>query len=222
VRELKSKVLVIAVALMAVAMLATPLVACVNAMPTIATVEFRSEVWGDLFNENEKERMGTVGNSSNILMHKINIIGNPPLLYIDPPDKPSVADALAARGGIELIITMGLDTYTLVGSVEQLLIHGMAKPPKGMNVNEKAIIRITANPGGGAPGGWDGSTLELSLVFTRSGGGKILGNRGTGIFENVQFRGTFSQLGTGVLIPPPPFEVTIYKVQWGTGEMMFP
>jgi hypothetical protein len=221
VREVKSKVLVIATALMAVVMLATPLVACVNAKPTIATVEFRSETWGDLPNPNEKERMGVVGNSTNILMHRINIIGNPPLLDFDPPPgSPTVADALAARGGIELNITMGSNTYTLVGSVKQLLIHGMARPGKGVMDNEKAIITILENPGGGAPDGWCESTLELSLVFTRSGGGKILGNRGTGIFKNVQFRGAFTQAATALFVPP--YGLAVYKVQWGIGEIMFP
>ena len=213
------KKLAVTFAMLLIATMVLPLAASVNAKPEFASVEFRMESWGDKDNPNEKARMGTVGNSTNILMHKINIVGNPPLLNFEPPPgSPTVADALAGRGGIELNITMGGNTCTLVGSIKQLLIHGMARPGKGMNVNEKATITITDNPGGGAPDGWDGSTLELSLLFLR-GRGKIAGNRGTGIFKNVQFSGTFTQAATSMFVPP--YGLLVYKVQWGTGEMMF-
>ena len=212
------KVLVIVLAL-AVAMLATPLVACVNAKPRIATVEFRSETWGNRDNPNPKYRLGPAGDSGVALMKQINIIGIPPLTDKTPPDMPSVADALAYRGGVRLVITEDSNTYTLLGTVEQLLITGMAKTDWGVVDNEKATITITENPGGGAPDGWEGSTLELSLPFIR-GEGKIVGNRGTGIFEKAQFRGTYSMVAGGLLIPPGI--PAVYKVQWGTGEIMFP
>ena len=212
------KVLVIVLAL-AVAMLATPLVACVNAKPKIATVEFRSETWGNRDNPNPKYRLGPAGNSGVVLMKQINIIGIPPLTDKTPPDMPSVADALAYRGGIRLVITEDSNTYTLLGTVEQLLITGVAHAVQSaLNDNEKATITITENPGGGAPAGWEGSTMELSLPFIR-GEGKIIGNRGTGIFEKAQFRGTYSMIGGVVFIPPGI--PAVYKAQWGTGEIMF-
>ena len=221
IESMNKKVLVIAVALMAVAMLATSLVACVKAKPTIATVEFRSETWGDLFNPNEKTKTGPAGNSSSILMKKINIIGNPPLTNMTPPsNKPTAADALVARGGFCINITQGSNTYTLLGTVEQFLITGLMKPQWGVIDNEKATVTITDNPGGGAPPGWDESTLELSILFNR-GEGKILGNRGTGIFKNALFRGTYSMNATTVFVPSL-MTVAVYKVQWGTGEITFP
>jgi hypothetical protein len=218
---MNKKILGIFVSLLVVAMLATPLVVCVNAKPTTATVVFRSETWGDLFNENEKEKVCTVGNSSNAVMKKINIIGNPPLTNMTPPlEKPSAADALVARGGFCINITQGSNTYTLLGTVEQFLITGHARPGLGLVDNEKATVTITDNPVGTAPSGWDGSTLELSIIWIK-GEGKILGNRGTGIFKNVQFRGTYAMYSAGVLVPSL-MTVAVYKVQTGTGEMMFP
>lgn len=206
---------------MAVAMLVTPLVASVNAKPRIATVEFRSELWGNRDNPNPKNRMGPAGDSDNTLMKQINIIGIPPLTDKIPGGDPlTVADALAYRGGVRLVITEDSITYTLLGTVEQLLITGMARSGWGLVDNEKATITITENPGGGAPEGWEESTLELSLPFVR-GEGKIIGNRGTGIFENAQLRGTYSMDGGVVIIPIPPF-LAVYKAQWGTGEIMFP
>ena len=219
-RELNRKILVIAVALMGVAMLTTPLVASVNAKPKIATVVFRSEIWGNRDNPNEKYRMGPAGDSGNVLMKQINIIGIPPLTDKTPPDMPSVADALAYRGGIRLVITKDSNTYTLLGTVEQLLITGVAHAVQSaLNDNEKATITITENPSGVAPDGWEESTLELSIIWVH-GEGKILGNRGTGIFENAQFRGTYSMAGGIVFIPPGI--PCVYKAQWGTGEIMFP
>ena len=215
---MNKKILMLTITLLAVAMLVTPLVASVNAKPKIATVEFRSEIWGNRDNPNEKTRMGVAGNSSNALMKQINIIGIPPLTNKTPPDMPSVADALAYRGGIRLVITEDSNTYTLLGTVEQLLITGMARIDWGLVDNEKATITITENPGGGAPDGWEESTLELSIIWTL-GKGKILGNRGTGIFENAQFRGTYSMAGGIVFIPPGT--IAVYKAQWGTGEIMF-
>jgi integrase len=45
-------------------------------------------------------------------------------------------------------------------------------------------------------------------------------HRGTGIFENAQFRGTYSLAATQFFVPSFG-TVVVYKVQWGTGEMMF-
>jgi hypothetical protein len=220
VKTVKRKFLV--VVLLTAVMLATPLVVCVNAKPATATVVFRSETWGDRDNPNEKNRMGVTGNSSNVLMKQINIIGIPPLTDITPPNQPTTADATAYRGGIRLEITEDSNTYTLLGTVEQLLVTAMAiKAGSGWGLvsNEKATVTITENPVGDAPDGWEGSTLELSIIMIR-GNGKILGNKGTGIFENAQFRGTYSLAATQFFVPSLG-TVVVYKVQWGTGEMMF-
>lgn len=219
---MNKKIFGIFVFILIVFMLATPLAACVTAKPTTAAVVFRSETWGDLFNPNPKMRMGFAGNSSNLLMKKINIIGNPPLNNMTPPsNKPTAADALVARGGFCINITQGTNVYTLLGTVEQLLITGVGHTGKNLlNDNEKATVTITGNPGGGAPPGWEESTLELSILWVH-GEGKILGNKGTGIFKNAQFRGTYSMNATSVFVPSL-MRVAVYKVQYGTGEIMFP
>jgi hypothetical protein len=218
---MNKKILLLTISILALVMLVTPLVVCVNAKPTTATVVFRSETWGDRENPNEKNRMEFAGNSSNVLMKQINIIGIPPLTNVTPPDQPTAADALVYSGGFCINITQGTNMYTLLGTVEQVLITGMAKYGTGWGLvsNEKATVTITDNPGGGAPPGWDESTLELSIIMVR-GKGKILGNRGTGIFENAQFKGTYSLAATQFFVPS--LGVVVYKAQYGTGEMMFP
>ena len=61
-RKLNRKVLGIAVVLLAVAMLATPLV---SAKPTIESVEFRIESWPYLSGDFSKSKSVTAGESGN-------------------------------------------------------------------------------------------------------------------------------------------------------------
>lgn len=208
------KILTISMTLFTSIMLIALLVESVPAKPTTATVEFRIETWGDINDPNPKMKNFIAGKSENSIMKMINIIGNLPLL---DGAAPTIPDFLIGRGGVQLIITPeGSAPYTLEGNVDQLIIT-FDMVGGGFLTTEKSTFTIKSVDGP-APDGAIDSTLELSL-HAKDGIGKIVGNRGTGIFEKTQFRGTY--IMTPTLVPLPSGAMAVFKVQAGTGEIMF-
>jgi hypothetical protein len=209
------KILTLSITIFTSIMLLALLVECVPAKPTTATVDFRIETWGDANDPNTKMKSFVAGESENTIMKMINIVGNLPLL---DGATPTVPDFLIGRGGVRLIIDPeGSAPYTLDGDVDQLLItFGIVSG--GALTTEKSTFTIKSVVDGQAPAGAIGSTLELSL-HAKDGIGKIVGNRGTGIFENTQFRGTY--IMTPTLVPLPTGAMAVFKVQAGSGELVF-
>ena len=212
---MKKKILTLSMTLFTSIMLIALLVESVPAKPTTATVDFHIETWGDVNDPNPKMKNFIAGESENTIMKMINIVGNLPLL---DEATPTIPDFLIGRGGVRLIINPeGSAPYTLEGDVDQLIIT-FSIVSGGALTTEKSTFTIKSVVDGQAPDGAIDSTLELSL-HAKNGIGKIVGNRGTGIFENTQFRGTY--IMTPTLVPLPTGAMAVFKVQAGTGEIMF-
>jgi hypothetical protein len=207
VKELKRKILGLALVIAMIAVLATPLAA---AKPTIKSVEFRIESWpaptgvGDY----SKLKAFPAGESGNSKMIKGPTMGVPPLLDDIPDSDPAVwvPYLMSAKGGVRLTID-GMGTRE--GIVEAMVIHDNTFADGSWSDSEKCTFTFAEG------------TLEISAKLFTNGMGKCVGTRGTGIFEEAKFTGTF--------------EVNLYwyylalydlwagfKIQEGTGELMFP
>jgi hypothetical protein len=213
VKEIKKKILVFAVALMAVVLLSTPLVAGVNAKPAVATVEFYSETWPRFGDLGEKMRMAYARKSNNLMIHRLSIFGSGNL--IDPEEMGDVnfpLDFVLGKGGVRLTIDDGVEEYVLTGSVDQVLLRGMITAGGGHVVHKTIWTILFA--GEGAPPLAVGSTLEVLGVSRPGGGLKAVGTRGTGIFEGAQFRGTYTSEIYN-------FGQVLFRMDTGSGEIKF-
>lgn len=215
---MKRKILGLAVVLMAIAMMATPLLASVNAKPTVATVEIYSESWPRVNDLGDKLRMGSAGKSNNTIIHALNIFGNGDL--IDPEEPPAginlPVDLVMGNGGVRLTINDGAKEYVLTGSMDQLLLQMMINPSGGQVVHKTTWTILDASEN--APDDAEGSTLEVLGVSQPGGGLKAVGTRGTGIFEGAKFKGTYTSqtfafaTGQGQVL---------FRIDTGAGELMF-
>jgi hypothetical protein len=206
VRKLNRKVLGIAVVLLAVAMLATPLV---SAKPTIESVEFRIESWPYLSGDFSKSKSVTAGESGNKKVIRIPTYGEP-LLVDDVPSTNPLDPTywfllfMAQREGVRLTIN-GDDP--MEGTVEQMALQTITFADGSWTASEKWTFTFAEG------------TLEVSAISHKNGMGKCVGTHGTGIFEGAEFTGTFDANRywyewTGVANVG-------FKIQEGTGEIMF-
>jgi hypothetical protein len=206
VKKVNRKVLVTFVVLMAAAMLATPLISCAAAKPTVKSVVFRLETWpaNPELADYSKFKYFECGESENVMLLRLPTDGVPPLLDFVPTLEQWNANPFLylEKGGIRLII----DGVPMVGVAEQMVIN--CRVGTGLD-DWDAAEKWTFTFAEG--------TLELSAVSTSDGLGTCIGTRGTGYFEGAKFMGTF----TSVLYPYDLYGTGVeLKVQVGTGELM--
>ena len=206
--------LLLIVLTLAVVLLATPLLASVSAEPkTVAAVAFRVETWpaDPAVADYSKFKFFTVGDSGAYKIIRLPASGHLPL--IDDgllPYDPSAYGKwmpLIGFGGVRL--TIG-EEEPIEGGVQQMIIHTNTFADGSGNAIEKWVFTFA-----------DG-TLEVSATMDRNSGGKCVGTHGTGIFAGAKFSGTFDAQMYGYVIPGPPPTGVIFKIQEGTGEIMFP
>ena len=201
---MNKKVLGIVVVLMAVSMLATPLI--VYAKPTIKDVDFRIEVWpaDPALSDWSKFKSFSAGESENSKFLIMPIIGMPPLI----DDIPSVDDFMAdpfAYLGVTGGVRFTIGTWEHEGMVEGMLIH-LNYYADGTH---KAIEQYTFTFDDA-----EESTLEILSLINRKGEGKLVGTRGTGYFEGAKFAGSYDKTEFYY-----PFGVAFVVLE-GEGEIM--
>jgi hypothetical protein len=203
---------------MAVAMLASPLVASVNAKPAVATVEIYCESWPNVNDLGDKLRLGPAGKSDNQMIHGLNIVGNGDL--IDPEEPPAginyPTDFLMGNGGVRLTINDGINEYVLTGRLDEVLLQMVNNPSDGQVVHKNTWTILSASEN--APDGAEGSTLEVLGVSQPGGGLTAVGTRGTGIFEGAKFKGTYASQTFPFMTPVGQI---LFRIDTGSGELMF-
>jgi len=191
---MNKKMLGIFVSLVVVVMLATPLVACVNAKPVVWSVEFSFSNLPDMAGDWSKFKM------------------------VETKSGPNKVDHIPTFGDdVVLVYNDGISDHTLNGEVTQMVITSklfLNDDPLRVMGNEKWIFTFDDA---------EASTLEISANFWMddmltqpNGGGKCVGTYGTGVFEGAKFKGTFDT----EMYPQP--SGAILKMQYGSGEIMFP
>ena len=206
------KVLGIAVLALAAVMLTTPLM--VSAKPTIKSVEFRIESWPDfVFGDWSKFKAFPAGVSGNLKLMKLPAYGTPPLID-DIPDPGNPAEWLPALlnawGGVSFSIEG--ETEDMVGTVLQWVIISNTFTDGSVSAVEKMTFTFDDPQG----------TLEISAHFDKDGNGMCIGTSGTGYFEGAKFTGTFTTIRTVYDLSMIGAEGNaIFKIQEGTGEIMF-
>ena len=244
---MNKKVLGIAVVVMAVAMLATPLFGAVLAGyggKNVATYEWEVQQWGlnrgnpphedTMVHEIEKK-------SGTMLVYKnIHTYGHPPLVNADPADPADDVNLPPPQkppatwnpkwddypnGGIRLTVTpAGEDPYTLIGSFEKVFLWIVYQPKGASQENAKWSFTITAVEDGDAPEGAEGSTMYGTLKKSPNSDVCVIkSTKGTGIFEGAFLRGTHST-SAGVVQESFPPSGTFALFTWaeGSGEIVFP
>jgi len=192
---MNKKILGVFVSLLAVVMLATPLVACVSAKPVVWSVEFSLTTLPDLLGDWSKFKM------------------------VETKSGPILVDHIPTIGEVELGIDDGVDDpYLMTGVVTQMVLTSklyLNDDPARVMGNEKWVFTFADA---------EASTLEVSANFwiddmfaiEPNGGGTCVGTYGTGVFEGAKFKGTFDT----IMIPQPGGG--ILKTQYGSGEIKFP
>jgi hypothetical protein len=190
---MKKKILGIFVSLLAVVMLASPLVVCVSAKPVVWSVEFSFSTLPDMISGDLSKFKMVETRSGLVKVDHIPTIGDD--LVLDYDD--------------------GTTQDTLSGEVSQMVITSklFEGDPFRVMGNEKWVFTFDDA---------EASTLEISAVFWMddmltqpNGWGKCVGTSGTGIFEGAKFKGTFD---TEMYIQLNG----ILKLQYGEGEIKFP
>ena len=206
--KVKRKIFGLALVIAMIAVLATPLAA---AKPTIKSVEFRIESWPAPLEIGDYSKMKEIpaGESGNSKLIRVPTRGVPPLVdYVPDANPPSVwmPLLLASSGGVRLDID-GMSTYE--GTVDQMVIHDNTFADGSWSAIEKWAFTF------------DDGTLEVSATMLRNGMGKCVGTRGTGIFEGAKFTGEFETVSNWYYLAGFDLEAC-FKIQEGTGEIMFP
>ena len=235
---MSKKVLVIAVALMAVAMLITPLIGAVQAGyggKNRAAFEWYVVQW-PLGRENapEDRMIHTIEKESGdmMVMQNLRTYGAPPVVQVQIVTMggyPVVVNPTWSdypNGGIRLTVTPeGEDPYTLVGSFEKTMLYISYKPKSGILENSRWSFEITAVEDGDAPDGAVGSTMYGTLKSWQGGSPmEIKSTKGTGIFEGAFLRGTHITQPGVVLenFPNPSSPFVLLSTSTGSGEIVFP
>lgn len=161
------KVSVIFVALMAVAMLATPLV---SAKPVVWSVEFSLETLPDLSEDADWSKYKEVVTKSGpVLVDQIPTIGTVVLGYND-----------------------GVSDHTMIGVVKQTVLTSklyIFDDPIKVFGNEKWTLIFDGGTLEVSANFWIDDLLNPP-----NGGGKCVGTHGTGIFNGAIFKGTFDTI----------------------------
>jgi hypothetical protein len=208
------KVLVIAVALMAVAMLATSLVGSGKKTPTIATFEVTLQTWGDReYNANPPTK--SYQTDEGMVIKNFRCHGIPPLIE----DLGSITSDDYPDGGIRLTIDVdGDDEYTLIGTMERMvkinIFYGFPAVT-GTYAVGKWTFEITAVEDGieNAPENAVGSTM--SGWYTVDNGNVYESTHGTGIFHGASM--VFSTAITPVMV-----DGELFAHETAAGDMLFP
>jgi len=233
---MNKKVLVIAVVLMAVAMLAIPLIGAVQAGyggKNKATFEWYVEQWP--LNRNNPPPEDTIAHiiekkDGTMYVYKnLHTYGEPPLVgnvYLYPNMPPTLWEPDwedYPNGGIRLTVTPeGEDPYTLIGSFEKTMLWIQYNPKSGMLENSKWSFTITAVEDGDAPDGAVGSTMYGTIKSWQGGSPMVIkSTKGTGIFEGAFLRGTHTT-SVGPVFEIIPISYVLFTWSTGSGEIVFP
>ena len=224
--------------LMAVVMLATPMLVAVQAWhggKNVATYEWEVQQWPLLRNDPPPEDLmihEIEKESGTMLVYQnIHTYGEPPLvdnINLPPPQKPPATwnpkwDDYP-NGGIRLTVTpAGEDPYTLIGSFEKTMLWIVYQPKGATQENSKWSFTITAVEDGVAPAGAVGSTMYGRLQKSPNSNGCVIkSTKGTGIFEGAFLRGTHTT-SFGVVHEsfPPTGTFALFTWAEGSGEIIF-
>ena len=216
VRELNRKVLVIAVFLMAVAMLATPLVGIGKKTPTLAPFEVTFQTWPDLdwvANPPYKDYLTDEGRE----IKNLRCIGEPPLIE----DLGAMTLADYPHGGISLTINVGtVKEYTLIGTVERIIkftiFYGWPAVTEAYAVGKWTFEITDVESGvGNAPENAVGSTMSGWYTLDTAGAGEIYeSTMGTGMFHGASMVVSLSTI-------PVFVEGVLFAHETGEGNMLF-
>jgi hypothetical protein len=230
---MNKKVVVFAVFFLAVAMLATPVMAVGGGAllnrPTFATYEYSIEVWSVPADEaalygyeafvghkvSGWKNVMTYGGAYHGELFDHDLGPDYPFVetYIPIPDS-DLTGVLASdwgKGGIKLTLTIGENDYELVGTVTKFMPL-VASYEHGMFVNAEWTFTIV-DLGDAAALGAVGSTLE-GWTMNKNGNFVVHSTDGTGFFEGAKLRGTQTSIAHPVL----PFTGSLFTVEtgWGT------
>jgi hypothetical protein len=244
VKTVKRKVLV--AVLLAVVMLATPLIGAVhagNGKKTRATFEWLVEQWPlDLMGAGDDTRSKTT-KKGDWIVKNVYTYGEGPVVEVAWVTIPGLGNIVTnpaswanyPDGGIRLTIDDGTNEYSLVGNFEKVELVFMQKnktDPDKRGILEVSkwsfeITDVEEVMAGQAPAGAVGSTMSGTLRGSGGGGvmEQIIGNHGTGIFEGAVLWGTQTIMGGAVLEDPSdPSNMNYMLYSWadGSGEIMLP
>jgi hypothetical protein len=218
------KVLVIAVFLMAVAMLATPLLGSGKKTPTVAPFEVTFQTWPDLeniANPSTKDYMTDEGR----VVKNLRCIGEPPL--IDEEDLGAMTLADRPHGGISLTINVGTDdAYTLIGTVDRIVKFSTFYDAPAITrvvAVGKWTFEITEVDEVGeenAPENAVGSTMSGWYTLDSTGAGEIYeSTMGTGMFHRASMVVSLSI--TAIPFPLGDGTFIFFAHETGEGNMLF-
>jgi hypothetical protein len=213
---------VIAVFLMAVAMLATPLVGIGKKTPTVAPFEVTFQTWPDLeniANPSTKDYMTDEGR----VVKNLRCIGEPPLIE----DVGSMTLADYSNGGISLTINVGTDdAYTLIGTVDRIVkfttFYDFPATTRVVAVGKWTFEITDVDEVGeeNAPENAVGSTMSGWYTLDTTGAGEIYeSTMGTGMFHRASMVVSLSI--TAVLVPAGDSTFVLFAHETGEGYMQF-
>jgi len=231
---MNKKILGVFVSLLAVAMLAIPIIGAVQAGyggKNVATFEWEVQLWAlRPPHEDTRGKLIEKEEGNMVVSKNIHTVGEPPLvddinlppLGTTPPWNPTWDDY--PDGGIRLTVTPeGEASYTLVGSFEKVMLWIVMVPRGAMLENSRWSFEITAVEDGVAPAGAVGSTMYGTLINVQGGSEMVLkSTKGTGIFEGAFLRGTYLTIPGLVFHPTIPGAYTVFSYSTGSGEIVFP
>jgi hypothetical protein len=216
VKELNRKVLGIAVFLMAVAMLATPLLGSAKKTPTVAPFEVTFQTWPDLVymaNPPYKEYFTDEGR----VVKNLRCIGEPPLIE----DLGAMTLDDWPHGGIRLTFYVGtVKEYTLIGTVDRMvknsIFYGFPATTNVVAVGKWTFEITDVESGvGNAPENAVGSTMSGWYTLDLAGAGEIYeSTMGTGMFHRASMVVSLSI--TAVFV-----EGVLFAHETGEGDMLF-
>jgi hypothetical protein len=225
VNELNRKVLVTAVFLMAVVMLATPLVASGKKTPTVAPFEVTFQTWPDLEYAANPPYRDYFTDEGDRVVKNLRCIGEPPLIE----DLGSMTFADYPHGGINLTINVGTnDEYTLIGTVDRMvkksIFYGFVPgPPSRVVAVGKWTFEITEVDEVGeenAPENAVGSTMSGWYTLDTTGAGEIYeSTKGTGMFHRASMVVSLSI--TAIFVPAEDGPSVLFAHETGEGNMLF-
>ena len=222
---MNKKILGIIVVLMAIAMLATPMVGiswAAKKFPTIVDFDLTIQVWPDFdHNLNPPARM-YFNDEGDYIMRNLRLYGEPPLVDVLPPAIEDLPD-----GGIRLTMDDGVNEYTLIGTFvkyTKINIFYDGPPPAttdvyGLSKWSFTITEVESVASGTAPDNAEGSTMKgwVSTDTANNVPMTYVSTKGTGMFHGASV--SFVTIAVPYLVGP---NNVVFTSETATGQMQFP
>jgi hypothetical protein len=231
---------ILAIFLLTFVMLATPLIVAVQvgfgkSDQTVATFTWDVQQWPlNLVGALEDTKQHTTQKGDWIVQNVYTYGGGPPVAEVEWMNIPGVGNIVTNPGswgdypvgGIRLAIDDGTNEYVLTGDfskTEIVFIQKAKMDPEKRGFLEVSqwIFEITAVEEvitGVAPVDAVGSTMSGTLRGG-AGGEKIIGNKGTGIFDGAVLRGA-QTIMAGAVVEDSSY--VLFSWAAGSGEIVFP